>query len=152
MKLPVLVVEGGIYGYVVPAARIIAGFFVGMMLGIVGGWAALTFNAMVGYPWSASVHLAIYVIGIGLGAGLGAYMTWINLGVRWYVVATTVVLVIASGVVGSAIGNTYWEVFTEASYMGARDTRVNVTHFGGAIAAIVVSTSLGLFYQFRTRS
>ena len=152
MKLPVTLAEGGVYGYIVPAARIIAGFFVGMMLGIVGGWTALTFNAMAGYPWSANVHLGIYVVGIGLGAGLGAYMTWINLGVRWYLVAMTIGLVIAAGVVGSAIGNVYWEVFTEASYMGARDTRVNVTHFGAALAAIAVSTSFGLFYHFRTHS
>lgn len=152
MKLSVMAAEGGIYGYVVPAARIIAGFFVGMMLGIVGGWAALTFNAMVGYPWTANVHLAIYVCGIGLGAGLGAYMTWINLGVRWYIVAMTIALVIAAGVAGSAIGNSYWSFFTDASYMGARDTRVNVTHFGGAISAIVVSTLFGLYYHFRTRS
>ena len=152
MKLPVTVVEGGIYGYVVPAARIIAGFFVGMMLGIVGGWAALTFNAMVGYPWSASVHLAIYTTGIGLGAGLGAYMAWINLSMRWYIIFITIALVFAAGIAGSAIGNAYWEFFTDATYMGARDTRVNVTHFGGAIAAILVSTFFGLYYHFRTRS
>ena len=147
-----LALEGGIYGYVVPAARIIAGFFVGMMLGIVGGWAGLTFNAMVGYPWAANVHLSIYIAGIGLGAGLGAYMGWINLNLRWYVVLATAAAIILAGILGSAIGNLYWEIFTDASFMGARDTRVNMTHFGAAVAAIVVSTGLGLYFHFRTRN
>lgn len=147
-----LALEGGIYGYVVPAARIIAGFFVGMMLGIVGGWAGLTFNAMVGYPWAANVHLSIYIAGIGLGAGLGAFMGWINLNLRWYVVLATGAAIILAGILGSAIGNLYWELFTDASFMGARDTRVNMTHFGAAVAAIVVSTGLGLFFHVRTRN
>ena len=151
MKLPVTMVDGGIYGFVIPLARTIAGFFVGMMLGIVGGWAALTFNAMVGYPWGANIHLAIYVIGIGLGAGIGAYGGWINLNLRWYMVLATILLVISAGIIGSAVGNSYWSFFTDASYMGARDTRVNITHFGGAIAAGGLSTLIGLYYHFRTR-
>jgi hypothetical protein len=151
MKLPVTMVDGGIYGFVIPTARTIAGFFVGMMLGIVGGWAALTFNAMVGYPWGANIHLAIYVFGIGLGAGIGAHGGWINLSLRWYAVLATIFLVIAAGVIGSAIGNAYWNFFTDASYMGDRDTRVNMTHFGGTIAAGLMSTVFGLYYHFRTR-
>jgi len=151
MKLPVTMVDGGIYGFVIPTARTIAGFFVGMMLGIVGGWAALTFNAMVGYPWGANIHLAIYVFGIGLGAGIGAYGGWINLSLRWYMVLATIFLVIAAGVIGSAIGKAYWHFFTEATYMGDRDTRVNMTHFGGTIAAGSMSTLFGLYYHFRTR-
>ncbi len=151
MKLPVSLVEGGIYGYVIPLARTIAGLFVGMMLGILGGWAALTFNAMVGYPWNAGVHLSIYILGIGLGAGIGAYVGWINLSLRWYAIAIMVVLVVAAGVVGSAVGNLYWNVFTDATYMGARDTRVNVTHFGAALSAAAVATLFGLYYHFRTR-
>ena len=151
MKMPVTMFEGGIYGYAIPVGRTIAGFFVGMMLGIVGGWAALTFNAMVGYPWPAGVHLGIYIFGIGLGAGIGAYGGWINLNLRWYAVIITILLVIAAGVAGSAVGNAYWNFFTDATYMGDRDTRVNITHFGGALGAGVVSTLFGLYYHFRTR-
>ena len=151
MKLPVTMVDGGIYGFVIPMARTIASIFVGMMLGIVGGWAALTFNALVGYPWGANIHLAIYIIGIGIGAGIGAYGCWINLNPRWYIIVGTILLVIAAGVIGSAVGNAYWSFFTEATYMGARDTRVNITHFGGMIGAGAVATLFGLYYHFRTR-
>ena len=59
---------------------------------------------------------------------------------------------IAAGVMGSAhLGNAYWNFFTEATYMGARDTRVNITHFGGMIGAGAVDTLFGLYYHFRTR-
>ena len=112
---------------------------------------------MAGYPWGADIHLAIYVIGIGTGAGVGAYVGWINLGLRWYVVAITVVLVIAAGVLGSALANAYDDIMLRIfpfldTYMSERDERVNVTHFGASLAAILVSTVLGLFYHFRTRS
>ncbi len=147
-----MVMEGGIYGYVVPAGRIIAGFFVGLILAIVGGWAALTFNAMVGYPWPASIHLSIYIAGIGLGAGLGAYVGWINLSMRWYVVILTFLLVLVAGIVGSTLGNVYWEYLLGETYLGPRDSRVNATHFGAAVGAIAVSSVLGLYYHFRTRS
>ncbi len=152
MNIGKIAMEGTIYSYIVPVGRIIAGFFVGMMLGIVGGWAGLTFNALVGYPWNANIHLTFYLAGIGLGAGLGAYLTWMNLGMRWYLVVLTVFLVIVAGMLGSVLGNLYWDFFTDASYMGARDTRVNVTHFGAAIGAIIVSSIFGLYYQLRTRS
>ena len=122
-----------------------------MMLGIVGGWLALTFGAFIGYPWPAQVHLYIYVICIGVGAGTGAYCGWISLSVRWYVVVTTILVIMAGGVIGSYVGNNYWDAFIDMSYMGVRDTRVNATHWGAAIGASVVATMLGLYFHFRTR-
>ena len=83
-------VEGGFYSYLIPFARTVVGFFVGVMLGICGGWVGITFNHMVGFPWSLEVHRNIYIMGIGLGGGLGAYLAWVNLGVRWYLVAGTI--------------------------------------------------------------
>ena len=43
--------ETGVYTWVVPLARTVTGFIIGTMLGIVGGWAVVIFNAMIGYPW-----------------------------------------------------------------------------------------------------
>ncbi len=144
-------VEGGIYSYVIPAGRIITGFFVGAMLGIVGGWMGLTFNHMIQFPWALEVHRNIYIASIGLGAGLGAYLGWISLSLRWYGIAASVFLVMVGGVAGSFMGNLYGQI-AEPTFMGTRDTIVNKTHLGAAIGAIVVSTALGLFNHFRTRS
>ena len=147
-----MVIEGGIYGYIVPAGRIIAGFFVGVMLAIVGGWAALTFNAMAGYPWAANVHLGVYIVGIGVGAGLGAYVGWINLSLRWYIAIATFVIVLLAGIAGSTLGNIYWEFLVGETYLGPRDSRINATHFGAALGATLVSSMIGLYFHFRTRS
>jgi len=146
-----MMLEGGIYSYLIPVARTIAGFFVGALLGIFGGWMALTFNALVGYPWTQTAHLGIYVAGIGLGAGLGAYVGWINLSLGRPIVALTILLVIVGGIVGSVLGNLYGLEFIGPTYLGERDTRINLTHFGGAFGAIIVSTGFGLYYHFRTK-
>ena len=156
-----MMIEGGIYGYAIPAGRTIAGFFLGVMLGILGGWMGVTFNAFVGYPWeqqvslgiySFNVHEFIYVVSIGLGAGLGAYTGWINLGLRRYVIVLLVLAVLVSGIIGSIIGNVYWEYITGSpTYLGARNTRLNITHFGAAFGAIATATAQGLYYHFRTR-
>lgn len=146
-----MMLEGGIYSYAIPLGRSIAGFFVGAILGIAGGWTGLTFNAMVGYPWDANVHLGIYVVSIGLGAGLGAWVGWINLSLRWYIVALTILMVIVGGVIGSVLGNLYGLEVIGPTYLGERDTRVNITHFGAAFGAILVSTVIGLYYHFRTK-
>ena len=146
-----MMLEGGIYSYIIPVARTIAGFFIGTMLAFCGGWFGLTFNAMSGVPWSLEVHLLIYIFCIGLGAGIGAYAAWINLSLRWYLIVATVLLVLAAGVAGSLLGNTYGLDLFKETYMGARDTRVNLTHYGAIICAGLVATAQGLYYHFRTR-
>jgi hypothetical protein len=72
----------GVYTYLVPLARSLAGFFMGLFFGILGGWGAVIFNAMLGYPWSPELHRNIYIIGIGMGAGIGAYLGWVNVSIR----------------------------------------------------------------------
>ena len=54
-------IEGGIYVWAVPLGRMLAGFFIGVFLGILGGWLALIFNAMIGYPWDVDIHTNIYI-------------------------------------------------------------------------------------------
>lgn len=146
-----MLLEGGIYSYAIPIGRIIAGLFIGTMLGIVGGWMGLTFNAMAGFPWSLETHQNIYITCIGVGAGVGAYVGWINLSLRWYAVAASVLLVLLSGVAGGFLGHTIGQV-VEPSFMGQRDTIVNYTHYGAIGGAIAVSTIQGLYHHFRTRS
>ncbi len=146
-----MMLEGGIYSYAIPVARMIAGIFIGTILSFGGGVLGWTFSALIGFPWSSEVHLSIYLVGIGLGAGIGAYTGWINLGLRWYLVIATVLLVLAAGVAGSLLGYTYGLDVVEESYLGPRDTRVNVTHYGAIICASLVATAQGLYYHFRTR-
>jgi hypothetical protein len=141
-------VEGGVYPFLIPFARTVAGFGVGVMLGIVGGWTAITFNHMIEFPWSLEVHRNIYVIGIGIGGGVGAYLGWMVLNIRWYLVLGTVLLVLAGGVLGAYLGMEYGEI-TNPSYLGRRYTIDNMMHWGAAIGGIAVASALGIFHYVR---
>ena len=147
-----MVLEGGIYGYVIPAARSIAGYIMALILAIGGGWAVTILNALIGYPWVGSTFFAIYIVGVGMGAGLGAYLAWINLTIRWHVVLVTLLVVLGAGVVGSTVGYIYWEPLFGENYLGPRDSQINATHFWAPIGAIVIATLIGLYYHFRTRN
>ena len=103
---------------------------------------------MVGYPWAADVHAHIYFVGIGMGAGLGAYIGWVNLSLRWYLIAVSMVLVLLGGIAGVYIGSIYGQN-TAPTYLGQRATVVNMIHWGAAIGAITVSTAIGLIGEVR---
>ena len=136
----------GIYTFIVPFARTLAGFVMGVMFGICGGWAAITFNAMLGFPWALEVHRNIYIVGIGLGAGLGAYLGWVNMSIGRPLVVGTVLPVLAAGVAGAYLGLVYGEI-TDPTYLGRRYTIDNMMHWGAPLVAIIASTVLGLVHQ-----
>ena len=142
-------VEGGIYVWAVLVGRTLAGFVVGLFLGIFSGWLALIFNAMIGYPWDVGVHTNIYFVSIGLGAGLGAYFGWMNLASRWYFITGSLLLVLLGGLAGTYIGLVFGQ-YVEPTYMGRQYTIDNSLHFGAGIGGIIVSTTLGLLNGIRT--
>ena len=141
--------EGGIYALVIPLGRALANFILGIILGIVGGWIAVIFNAMIEYPWPLAVHRTIYLVGIGLGAGTGAYLAWINLNLRWYLIMGSVLLALVAGVVGVYVGYAYGQN-VDPDYLGRQYAIENAIHFGAAIGAIAVTTTLGLISEIRT--
>ncbi len=112
--------DTGIFFWALPIARTLAGFILATMLGVAGGWIVLIFNAMIGYPWPVEFHQNLYFIGVGVGAGVGAYIGWANFAVRPRYVAATVLLVVVGGVVGAYLGlamvnrwsRTCWAVVT----------------------------------------
>ncbi len=143
-------IDGGIYFWMLPIFRTIIGFCIGGFLAIMGGWMARNFNQLVGYAWDGNVHLNIYLVGIGLGAGLGAYVAWMNLTSRWYLLGASVLLAVLGGIVGTYLGAEYGQNI-EATYMGQRATIVNNSHWGTAIGGIAVVTCLGVFNEIRTK-
>jgi len=141
------VVEGGIYYWVVPFARAIAGFMAGLLLGIAGGWVAVVIYAMAGFPWAIEVQRNLYLVWIGLGAGVGGYLGWMNLTSRRSLIMGFLALVIFGGVAGAYLGFIYGQG-VEPSYMGRRYTLDSAIHFGAAIGGIVTATVLGLINQW----
>ena len=143
-------IDGGIYFWMLPIFRTIIGFCIGGFLAIMGGWMARNFNQLVGYAWDGNVHLNIYLVGIGLGAGLGAYVAWMNLTSRWYLLGASGLLAVLGRIVGTYLGAEYGQNI-EATYMGQRATIVNNSHWGAAIGGIAVATCLGVFNEIRTK-
>lgn len=143
-------IDGGIYTVVIPLGRTVAGFMVGVLLGILGGWMALNFNQLMGYAWHPEVHRHIYLVSIGLGAGTGAYVGWANFDIRWQFVAGSVLLVLAGAIAGTYLGLIYGQIADE-TYLGRRYTIVNSIHYGAPMGGIAISTLIGLFSKIRTK-
>jgi disulfide bond formation protein DsbB len=91
---------GGISSYVIPLGRTLAGFIAALLLAFLGDITARVFNLAIGYPWSLPVHQNIHLIGIGVGAGIGAYLGRMSLGLRWYWMLGWTALVLAGGLPG----------------------------------------------------
>ena len=140
-------IEGGIYYWAVPLGRSIAGFMAGLMLGIVGGWMAVVIYAMAGFPWAIEVQRNMYLVLIGLGAGIGGYLGWMNLTSRRSLIIAFVVLVIIGGIAGAYLGFIYGQR-VDPGFLGRRYTLDSAIHFGAAIGAIVTATALGLINQW----
>lgn len=121
-------IEGSIYDWVIPVARSTAGLVLGLLLGIFGGWTAVAFNAFAGYPWSVEVHRNIYLVSIGLGAGAGAYLAWINLTSQRSLTIAFILLVLAGGVAGAYLGFLYGQR-AEPVTLGRRYAIDNSIHF-----------------------
>ena len=90
---------------------------------------ARNFNQLLGYAWDGNLHLNNYLIGIGLGAGLGAYVAWMNLTSRWYLLGASVLLAVLGGIVGTYLGAEYGQNI-ESTYLRQRATIVNNSHWG----------------------
>ena len=131
--------------------RTVAGFMIGLFLGIVGGWLAAIFNSLAGCPfrcpWELEIHRNIYLVCVGLGAGVGAYSGWMSLALRWHLIAASLLLVILGGVAGTYLGHVYGQN-VGPTYLGRAYTIDNWLHFGAAIGTIAVSTALGMFNEF----
>jgi hypothetical protein len=142
-------IEGGLYTFMVPLGRLLAGLILGLFLGILGGWAAVIFNAMAEYPFALSVHRNIYLMGVGLGAGTGAYLAWASLDLKRLLIAISVLLVLAGGVAGTYLGYLYGQN-VDPTYLGRTYTIGNNIHQGAALGAIATATTLGLISAIRT--
>ena len=143
-------IEGGIYFWLLPVFRTVIGFCIGGFLAVMGGWMARNFNQLAGFAWDADVHRNIYLVGIGLGAGVGAYVAWMNLTSRWYVTGASLLLAVIGGIAGTYIGLVYGGTI-DPTYLGQKATIVNTSHWGAVVGGIAVATALGVFNEIRTK-
>ncbi len=129
--------------------RVLLGFILGLLLAILGGLLAAFFNAMSGFPWDLAVHKHIVLVGIGLSAGAGAYITWMNPSLRPLLGLGFLLLVLLSSIGGTYIGHVYGPGVDPSDYR-EQFAIDNTIHLGGAAGGIIMSTALGLIGQVRT--
>ena len=136
-------VQGGTSFYATTVARTLAGFVVGLFLAFFGDLTARIFSLLLGYPWSPSVHQNLLVIGVGIAAGVGAYLAWMNLSLRWYWILGSLLLVLGGGIGGAYLGHIYGPG-PDPTYWWSRYASDKTIYLTAAIGGIAISTILGL--------
>ena len=122
-----------------------------LLFGLLGDIISRAFNLSIGFPWELSVHVHIQYAGIGIGAGLGAYLAWVSLQRRWYVVSGSVLLVLLGGIGGAYLGRAYGSG-VDQTYWWSRFATDTTVHLGAGVLSTFVATVLGLMESRRFRS
>jgi hypothetical protein len=89
------------------------------------------------------VHLNIHLLGIGVGAGIGAYLGWMSLGPRWHLILGWGTLVLAGGIAGAFLGSIYGPG-VDPTYWWSRFATDPTIHLSAAALSTIVATILGL--------
>jgi hypothetical protein len=97
------------------------------------------------------VHQNIHLIGIGVGAGIGAYLGWMSLGPRWYLVLGWAMLVLAGGIAGAFLASVYGPG-VDPTYWWSRFATDTTIHLSAAVLSTVVATILGLINDIRIKA
>ena len=131
----------GIRVYWAWTARGLAAFISAVLLAFIGDVIGRVFNLLIGYPWPQEVHLNIHMVSIGVGAGIGAYLGWMNLSLNRYHALGCFSATVAAGIVGVYVGIEYGPG-VDLTYWWSRfavDTTVHLTAaILGTFAAAVI--------------
>jgi hypothetical protein len=141
--------QGGISSYVIPLGRTLAGFIAALLLAFLGDVTGRVFNLAIGFPWSQAVHLNIHLISIGVGAGIGAYLGWMSLSPRWYLLSGWAMLVLAGGIAGAFLGRIYGPG-VDPTYWWSRFATDSTIYLSAAALSTIVATILGLINDICT--
>jgi hypothetical protein len=133
-----------IYG--IGAARTLAGLVGALLLSVGGDVFGRVLNLMLGFPWSQLMHVNIHLVAIGLGAGIGAYLGWINFSLNRYWGSAILVLVLTASVVGVYLGRAFGPG-VDPTYWWARFAVDTTIHLTAAVGGTIVATIIGLGQQ-----
>ena len=127
-------------------ARALAGFAFAIVLTFLGDVGGRVINLLLGYPWSLDLHFTIQLVSIGVAAGIGARLGWINL--RWnrYWSLGMWVAVCAGAVLGVYIGYIFGPG-VDTSYWWSRFALDTTIHISAAVAGTLTATVIGITQQ-----
>lgn len=142
----------GIEVYLVWAARGLAAFIAAVLLAFIGDLTGRVFNLLLGYPWPQAVHLNIHMVCIGVGAGFGAYLGWMNLSLSRYRALGFLSATIAAGIVGIYVGRAYGPG-VDPTYWWSRFAVDPTVHLAGVVIATFTAAVIRLLqHWFQLRS
>jgi len=130
-----------IYG--IGAARTLAGLIAALLLAFGGDLIGRVLNLTLGFPWPQQVHQNIHLVAIGLGAGIGAYLGWINFRLNRYWGSAILALVLTASVVGIYLGRALGPG-VDPTYWWSRFAVDTTIHLAAAVGGTIVATVIGL--------
>jgi hypothetical protein len=143
--------QSTISAFLAPVGRTAMGLIFALVLAFLGDVAARVFNLSIGYPWTQSVHQNIHFISIGVGAGIGSYLGWMNLERHWYFILGLGTLVLVGGIAGAYLGRFYGPG-AATGYWWSRFATDSTIHLVAAALSTGVATALGLADLMYTRT
>lgn len=140
------VIRGTFSYYAILVGRALASLILASLLAFIGDVTARVLSVFIGYPWSLFVHQNIEWTGIGLGAGLGAYLPWVNLRHLMSQKLIILSLVLLAGVAGAYLGEIYGPS-VDSRYYWNRFAIAIAIPIGAAICAAALATVLGIIIE-----
>jgi len=139
-------IRGTWWTYAFWAARTLASFIFAVLLAFGGDLAGRVFNLLVGFPWSQGIHVNLHLVAIGLGAGIGAYLGWMNFGISRFWGLVILAIVLTASVVGVYLGRAYGPG-VDPTYWWSRYAVDTAIHLSAAICGTFAATAIGLTHQ-----
>lgn len=139
-------IRGTFSYYAILVGRALASLILASLLAFIGDVTARVLSVFIGYPWSLFVHQNIEWTGIGLGAGLGAYLPWVNLRHPMSQKLIILSLVLLAGVAGAYLGEIYGPS-VDSRYYWNRFAIAIAIPIGATICAAALATVLGIIIE-----
>ncbi len=122
------------------------GIVAALLLAFIGDLAARVFNLAVGFAWDPAIHQNAHFVGIGMGAGIGAFLGWVNPNMPKLLLIGSLLLVVLGGIGGAYLGRGIGSG-VDTSYWWGRFATDRTIYLGAATAGIFLSTTLGFIWQ-----
>ncbi len=130
----------------IPLIRTAGGLVASLLLAFTGDLAARVFNLLTGFSLDPLVHQNAIFLGIGMGAGVGAFLGWLNPSFPRYWVFGSLLMILLAAIGGAYAGRILGQG-VDTSYWWGRFATDTTIYLGASTAGLFLATSLGLISQ-----
>ena len=130
----------------IPLVRTAGGLVTSLLLAFTGDLAARVFNLLTGFSLDLVVHQNVNFVAIGLGAGFGAFLGWLNPSFPKYWVFGSLLMILLAAI-GGAYAARILGPGVDTSYWWGRFATDTTVYLGASTAGLFLATSLGLISQ-----